>query len=424
MSLLSFGFNHRRTPISVLERAALDEASRAALVATAEASPDISEHLVVATCNRTEVYAEVSAFHGAVADLTEALTSSTAITREDLKEHLDLHYGDAAVGHVFNVAAGLDSMAVGESQILGQLREALATAQSEGHVGGHLNALVQQALRTGKQVHAETGIDEVSRSLVGAGLDAAEAHVGSLRDAHVLVIGAGAMSALAATTAIRREVAGLTVVNRTHERGVALAERLGGRALPTDELASALAQADVVISCTGSTGLAVTLADVADALVVRAGRRQAFIDLALPHDIAHEVDDLSGVLRLGLGELGEALGAAGSLPEVERARSLVAEAVTRHLGDRAAAMAAPTVRALRTAAQSVVESELARMDQRTPTMSESDRAEVGRAVHRIVDKLLHQPTVRVKELAVDGRLGEYEGALRELFDLHAEGGPL
>ena len=424
MSLLSFGFNHRRTPISVLERAALDEASRAALVATAEASPDISEHLVVATCNRTEVYAEVSAFHGAVADLTEALTSSTAITREDLKEHLDLHYGDAAVGHVFNVAAGLDSMAVGESQILGQLREALATAQSEGHVGAHLNALVQQALRTGKQVHAETGIDEVSRSLVGAGLDAAEAHVGSLRDAHVLVIGAGAMSALAATTAIRREVAGLTVVNRTHERGVALAERLGGRALPTDELASALAQADVVISCTGSTGLAVTLADVADALVVRAGRRQAFIDLALPHDIAHEVDDLSGVLRLGLGELGEALGAAGSLPEVERARSLVAEAVTRHLGDRAAAMAAPTVRALRTAAQSVVESELARMDQRTPTMSESDRAEVGRAVHRIVDKLLHQPTVRVKELAVDGRLGEYEGALRELFDLHAEGGPL
>ena len=424
MSLLSFGFNHRRTPISVLERAALDEASRAALVATAEASPDISEHLVVATCNRTEVYAEVSAFHGAVADLTEALTSSTAITREDLKEHLDLHYGDAAVGHVFNVAAGLDSMAVGESQILGQLREALATAQSEGHVGGHLNALVQQALRTGKQVHAETGIDEVSRSLVGAGLDAAEAHVGSLRDAHVLVIGAGAMSALAATTAIRREVAGLTVVNRTHERGVALAERLGGRALPTDELASALAQADVVISCTGSTGLAVTLADVADALVVRAGRRQAFIDLALPHDIAHEVDDLSGVLRLGLGELGEALGAAGSLPEVERARSLVAEAVTRHLGDRAAAMAAPTVRALRTGAQSVVESELARMDQRTPTMSESDRAEVGRAVHRIVDKLLHQPTVRVKELAVDGRLGEYEGALRELFDLHAEGGPL
>ncbi|NYF98878.1 glutamyl-tRNA reductase [Janibacter cremeus] len=424
MSLLSFGFNHRRTPISVLERAALDELSLGAIIATAQASPDISEHLVIATCNRTEVYAEVSAFHGAVADLTDALTSSTSITHEDLKEHLDLHYGDAAVAHVFNVAAGLDSMAVGESQILGQLRDALARGQSEGHVGSHLNSLVQQALRTGKQVHSETGLDEVSRSLVTAGLDCAEQHVGSLADAHVLVIGAGSMSALAATTAVRRGVARLTVVNRTHERGVALAERLGGRALPTDEIGGALAAADVVISCTGSTGLAVTLADAADAQVERSGRKQAFIDLALPHDIAHEVAELSGIVLLGLGDLGDMLGADGTVPEVEQARSIVGDAVTRHLGVRAASIAAPTVRALRSAAQQVVESELDRMDQRAPDMSAAHREEVGRAVHRIVDKLLHQPTVRAKELAVDGRLGEYEDALRQLFDLHAEGGSL
>ncbi|WP_435200177.1 glutamyl-tRNA reductase [Janibacter sp. GS2] len=424
MSLLSFGFNHRRTPIGVLERAALDEASRAAIVATAQASPDITEHLVIATCNRTEVYAEVSAFHGAVADLTEALTSSTSITHDDLKEHLDLHYGDAAVGHVFNVAAGLDSMAVGESQILGQLRESLARAQAEGHIGSHLNSLVQQALRTGKQVHAETGLDEVSRSLVAAGLDRAVEHVGPLADAHVLVVGAGSMSALAATTAVRRGAGRLHVVNRTHERGVALAERLGGRARPLDELAAALAEADVVISCTGSTGLAVTLADVADAQVRRTGRRQAFIDLALPHDIAHEVDDLTGVTRVGLGELGQLLGADGVVPEVEQARALVGDAVTRHLGVRAASIAAPTVRALRSAAQSVVERELARLDQRAPEMSAADREEVGRAVHRIVDKLLHQPTIRAKELAVDGRFPEYEDALRQLFDLHSEGGQL
>src|SRR5699024_10941823 len=130
----------------------------------------------------------------------------------------------------------LDSMAVGESQILGQLRDALARGQAGGHVGSHLNSLVQQALRTGKQVHSETGLDEVSRSLVTAGLDSAEQHVGPLAETHVLVIGAGSMSALAATTAVRRGVARLTVVNRTHERGVALAERLGGRARPTDEL--------------------------------------------------------------------------------------------------------------------------------------------------------------------------------------------
>ncbi|MEK4241862.1 glutamyl-tRNA reductase [Janibacter sp. FSL W8-0316] len=424
MSLLAFGLNHRRAPISVLERAALDEASLAQILAAASDSPDISEHVVVATCNRTEIYAEVSGFHGAVADLTEAFTSSTGITHDDLKAHLDLHYGDAAVAHVFNVAAGLDSMAVGESQILGQLRAALARGQSDGHVGSSLNSLVQQALRTGKQVHSETGIDEVSRSLVGAGLDAAEQHVGPLADAHVLVVGAGAMSALAATSTVRRGAERLTVVNRTHERGVALAERLEGTARPLDELAEALADADVVISCTGSTGLAITLADVADAQVARGGRRQAFVDLALPHDIGQEVADLTGVVRLGLAELGELLGSSGTVPEVEQARSLVGDAVTRHLGARAASQAAPTVRALRAAAQQVVGRELGRLDQRTPDMSAEHRAEVERAVHRIVDKLLHQPTVRAKELAVDGRLGEYEDALRQLFDLHADGGVL
>lgn len=424
MSLLAFGLNHRRAPISVLERAALDETSLSSIIAAATASPDITEHLVVATCNRTEIYAEVSAFHGAVADLTEALTASTGITHDDLKSHLDLHYGDAAVAHVFNVAAGLDSMAVGESQILGQLRDALGRGQDDGHVGPHLNALVQQALRTGKRVHSETGIDEVSRSLVTAGLDAAEEHVGDLAEAHVLVVGAGAMSALAATSCVRRGVRELTVVNRTHERGLALADRLGGSARPAHELAGALADADVVISCTGSTGLAVTLSDAADAQVARGGACQAYIDLALPHDVAHQVDDLRGVTRLGLAELGDLLGADGAVPEVEQARGIVAEAVTQHLGKRAASIAAPTVRALRSAAQQVVERELARLEQRTPDMSAADRAEVDRAVHRIVDKLLHQPTVRAKELAIDGRFGEYEDALRQLFDLHAEGSGL
>src|SRR5699024_7533333 len=296
-------------------------------------------------------------FHGAVADLTDALTASTAITHDDLKEHLDLHYGDAAVGHVFNVAAGLDSMAVGESQILGQLRDALGRAQADGHVGAQLNTLVQQALRTGKRVHAETGLDEVSRSLVTAGLDRAAEHVGSLTDAHVLVIGAGSMSALAATTATRRGVERLSVVNRTHERGLALAERLGGDARRLDELGAALADAAGVIPCTASTGLAISLADVADAQVSRVGRPQAFVDLALPHDVAHEVAGLTGVTRLGLGELGEMLGTNGTVPEVEQARAIVGDAVTKHLGDRAATLAAPTVRALRSAARQVVERE-------------------------------------------------------------------
>ena len=424
MSILSFGINHRRAPMSVLERAALDDERLEELERTADASPDIAEHVFFKATAPTEIYAEVSAFHGAVADLTDALTSATGITREDLKNHLDLNFGEAAVAHVFNVAAGLDSMAVGESQILGQLRASLARAQAGGHVGSHLNALIQQALRTGKRVHSETAIDEVSRSLVGAGLDAAQTHLEGISGAHVLVIGAGSMSALAATTAARRGVGRLTVVNRTHERGHALAERLGGSARHRDELASALAEADVVISCTGAVTRVVGLAEAADAQVDRGGRPQVYLDLALPHDIAHEVAGLTGVARLGLDDLGETLGSDGEPPEVDAARGIVAEAVTKHLGERAASSAAPTVRALRRAAQQVLESELERLHQRTPDMSDAHRHEVDRAVHRVVDKLLHQPTVRAKELAVDGRLGEYEDALRQLFDLHSEGGAL
>ncbi len=421
MTLLVFGLSHRRSPIEVLERATLDDHHRRSLVEAATASADIDEALVVATCNRTEIYAEVSAFHGAVADLTDALTAATGVTREDLKDHLDLHYADAAVAHLFNVAAGLDSMAVGESQILGQLRAALGEAQAAGHVGPALNPVLQQALRVGKRVHSETGIDRVSRSLVAAGLDRAEAELGDLAAAHVLVVGAGGMSALAATTAVRRGVGRLTVVSRTLDRAVTLAERLEAHARPIGELVDALAEADVVISCTGATGVVVSLADAAEAQVVRgAGRPQVYVDLALPHDVSPDVADLRGVTRIGLGELGSELERDRPSPEIEHARSLVADEVSRTLADRAASIAAPTVKAMRTAAVGVLNRELERLDSRTPDLTDAQRAEVRLAMHRVVDKLLHTPTVRVKEMAVDGRIGQYEDAIRQLFDLHAD----
>lgn len=422
MSLLVIGLSHHRAPIDVLERAALDETRRARLATLASQSDDVVESVVVSTCNRTEIYAEVGTFHGAVADLTDALVEATLVSRDQLREHLDLQYGEAAVAHVFNVAAGLDSMAVGESQILAQLREALALSQSEGHVGPTLNALVQRALRAGKRVHTDTDIDAVSRSLVSTGLDLAEQHVGPLSGAHVLVIGAGAMSGLAATTAARRGAGSLTVLNRTLARAEALAARLDASAVDTTRLTEALARADVVISCTGSAGLVVQLADVADAQVARGGGRQAYVDLALPHDVASEVAGLRGVLRVGLAELGQAVDGASTSPEVDRARAIVAEEVSRHSTERAASAAAPAVRAMREAAQQVMERELDRLHQRTPQMSDREREEVRLAMHRIVEKLLHGPTVRVKEMAVDGRIGEYEEAIRQLFDLHSDGG--
>lgn len=420
MSTLVLGLNHHRTPIEILERVALSVESQTALSTAALESPDIAEVVVISTCNRIEVYAEVSAFHGAVADLTAALTSVTGVAADDLVDHLELQYGEAAIAHVFNVAAGLDSMAIGEAQILGQLRDSLSAGQSTGAVGSGLNSLLQQALRTGKQVRTETGLDRVSRSLVEVGLAQAVAELGPLDELTVLVVGAGAMSALSATTA-HRLGATVTVVSRTEDRARALADRLAATSRPIEELGEALSEADVVLSCTGATGIVVDLPSVAAAQVARAGRPQVYIDLAMPHDVAAEVGSLRGVTRLGLAELGSALGGGEDLAEVRAARSVVADAVTRHLGDRAAQVVVPTVTAMRAAAAEIVAREIERFDQRTPDLTEAQRAEVHLAVHRVVEKLLHRPTVRVKEMAVDGRITEYEDAIRALFDLHSGG---
>lgn len=417
MSLLVLGLSHHGAPMELLESAVLDQAARGRLEAAITSSEHVVEAVVVSTCNRTEVYAEGLTFHGALADVSEALAGATSVALTDLQPHLYVHYEDRGIAHAFSVAAGLDSMAVGEAQILGQLRDSLTRAQRRGHVGPALNTLLQQALRVGKRVHTETEIDDVSRSLVGAGLAAAAQIVGPIAHSRVLVLGAGGMGALAATTVSQAGAASVTIANRSLPRAERLAERVGGAALPWDARFEALSDADIIISSTGATGVVLTAAEVADAARARSGGAQVFIDLALPHDVDLRVADLDGVSRIGLAELGEMLSHAGDVPQVRQARDIVTGEVAAYLTERSAEAVAPTVAALRSRAQEVVDREMVRLERRTPELGEADRAEVQRAVHRIVEKLLHAPTVRVKEMAQSGQGGSYAKALSELFDL-------
>jgi glutamyl-tRNA reductase len=417
MSLVVLGLSHHGAPLSLLESVALDDAARVALEAAVLRSEHVTEAVVLSTCNRTEVYAECLTFHGALVDVTAALADACAVERGELQPHLYVHYEDRGMAHAFAVAAGLDSMAVGEAQILGQVRRALADAQDHGHVGPALNTLLQQALRVGKRVHTETEIDLVSGSLVQAGLTRAEAELGGLARLSVLVVGAGGMGALAAATAARLDARELVVVNRDHGRARSVAHRAGGTARPWSELPEALVAADVVVSSTGARGRVVTADLVAAALAARGGRPQVYVDLALPHDVDLTVADLPGASRVGLAELGEDLARAGSAPQVTEARELVTAEVAAHLLSRSAEAVAPTVTALRARARDLVDDEMARLERRTPDMDEALRAEVRRTVERVVDKLLHTPTVRVKELARDGQGGDYARALSELFDL-------
>ena len=417
MSLVVLGLSHHEAPIDLLEAVALDDAGASALEARILGSEHVTEVMVLSTCNRTEVYAESLTFHGALVDITNALAESCRVERSLLQPHLYVHYEDRGIAHAFTVAAGLDSMAVGEAQIVGQVRRSLSRAQQGGSVGPALNGLLQRALRVAKRVHTDTEIDAVSRTLVETGLARAEGALGPVGGLRVLVVGAGGMGALAATTAARAGAASVEVVNRADSRARSLSGRIDGTWRPLAQLPAALVDADVVISSTGARGRVVTAVMVEDALEARGGAPQVFVDLALPHDVELVVADLPGVTRVGLAELGDDLASSEGSPQVREARELVTAEVAGYLVERQTQAVAPTVAAPRARADELVGAELTRLERRTPDLGERERAEVRRAVERVVDKLLHTPTVRVKELAQDGQGGSYARALSELFDL-------
>jgi len=420
VSLLAVGVSHKTAPVALLERFAMAAEERVKALHELVGSDHVSEALVLATCNRIEVFAEVEKFHGGVADVSRVLARQAGATVEELSPYVTVHYEDQAVAHLFTVASGLDSMVVGETQVLGQLRAAYAAAREEGTVGRALHPVAQRALRVGKRVHTETGIDRAGASLVSVALDRAEDRIGSLQGRRVLVVGAGSMGALSATTLARRG-ADVVVSSRTAASAERLALAVGGRASELGRLADELAVADVLVTCTGATGLVVTTEVVTTALAGRNGRPLVIVDLALPRDVEPGVVGLPGVHVVDLAYLQSertaATAASVAADDVAAARALIEAETALLRAERQAAEVAPTVSALRSQAAEVVDAELLRLSTRLPDLDARARAEIARTVRRVVDKLLHEPTVRVKELAATPGETDYAGALRALFGL-------
>ncbi|MEU3937615.1 glutamyl-tRNA reductase [Streptomyces sp. NPDC029044] len=571
MSLLVVGLSHRSAPVSVLERAALNADAQVKLLQDTVAAEPASEAAVLATCNRIELYADVDKFHAGVAELSTLLAQHSGVGLEELTPYLYVHYEDRAVHHLFSVACGLDSMVVGEGQILGQIKDSLARAQDLHSAGRLLNDLFQQALRVGKRAHSETGIDRAGQSLVTFGLEQL-ARGGDVqqwaRGKKALVIGAGSMSSLAAATLARAGVAEIVVANRTFDRAERLAQILmegddtdvAARAVPMESVPAELTRADVTVSCTGATGLVLTAESVAGAIEDRrpappavpgedgpgapggesgpaageaaqrggasgtslgsedgcpldlsavqgtagfsvlgeaavagmaaadleqhaawvdngtAGgdRRVAggtarpgqtgtldpaadtdaiaalaatvatvgriperrrpepveepqrpepvlfLLDLAMPRDIDAAVHRLAGVRLVDIESLAEASAGAPMAADVDQVRRIVSDEVAAFGAALRAAHITPTVVALRTMAADVVAGEIARLDGRLPGLDDKHRAEITQTVRRVVDKLLHAPTVRVKQLAAEPGGAGYADALRTLFDLDPE----
>ncbi|WP_051836065.1 glutamyl-tRNA reductase [Streptomyces sp. NRRL WC-3742] len=422
MSLLVVGLSHRTAPVGVLERAALTGEVPTRLLHDAAATATVAEAALLNTCNRIELYADVDKFHAGVAELSLLLAHHSGVDLEELTSHLYVHYEDRAVHHLFSVACGLDSMVVGEGQILGQLRDSLAKAQEEHTAGRGLNELFQQALRVGKRAHSETGIDKAGQSLVTFGLEQVAAGAGEIAGKRALVVGAGSMSSLAAATLVRSGVTDLMIANRAPARAERLVEILGpdvARTLDLAKVPEALADVDLVISCTGAAGVVVRAEDVAAAVALRpAGASPlALLDLAMPRDVDHAVHELDGALLVDLESLSHAHAATPGAGDVDQVTRIVADEVTAFGAAQRAARIAPTVVALRSMASDVVAAELGRLDSRLPDLDERSRAEITQTVRRVVDKLLHAPTVRVKQLAAEPGGASYAEALRELFDL-------
>ncbi len=418
MSVLVVGISHKTAPVSVLEHVALDADSAVKLVRDVSDLEYVTEATVLSTCNRTEVYTDVERFHGSVETISRMLGELATDSPEDVLSHVYVHYDEAAVSHLFHVASGLDSMVPGESQILGQTREALRMGQENGSVGPALNVLFQQALRVGKRSHAETDIDRVAPSLVASALDRAAEHVGDLAGKHVVIVGAGSMAGLTAATASRAGAASILVANRTPERATRLASQYDATAIPLADLASFSGPVDVLVSCTGAAGVLIDFDAVATRR--REAKPLAVVDLALPRDVDPEVAHLPGVRLIALDTLAADLEDMPGAGDVEGVRTIVAQELSAFLTARRSQSVTPTVVALRTMATGVVEAELTRLMSRMPDLDEPARAEVEKTLRRVAEKLLHHPTVRVKELANDTGAVSYAAALAELFALDPE----
>lgn len=420
MSVLVVGLSHKTAPVATLERAAVTGDALTKLIRDVAQADSVAETFVISTCNRVEVYAEVDRFHAAVASICELLARHCAMPAADLTPHLYVHYEDRAVRHLLTTASGLDSMVVGEAQILGQVRAAVKLGDDLGTTGRSLRDLGRAALRAGKRVRTETGINEVGATVVSVALNlAVGAHavmnpgVLSLDGRRVLVVGAGSMSALATALAVRAGAAEVVLANRTRARAERLAARTAGASVVgLNELPDALARADVVVSCTGAPGYVIT------AGMLPAGHELAIVDLALPRDVDPAVAGQPGVTLIGLDQLA-ANSTVAQASDLAGARTIIDQELARFQLANEAATVAPIVVALRAKAAGVVDAELARLEGRLSGDRLSGHAldEIAQTLHRVVDKLLHAPTVRVKELAGSPAGEDYAAALRVLFDL-------
>jgi glutamyl-tRNA reductase len=419
VSVVVIGLNHRTAPLDLLERTAVDDARLPKVLHDLCARTNLSEAVVLSTCNRIEVYAIAEKFHGGYEDVRNFFVDLSFLPAEEFADHLYVHYDDAAVTHLFAVAAGLDSAVLGESEILGQVGSAWERARDEGTTGFALNLLFRQALEVGKRARTETGIGRGITSVAQAAVAMATDRLGTLAGRRVLLLGAGDMGEVMATSLGAAGASDVVVANRTWDTALELATRIGGRAARLADLPAELLTADVLLTSTGASTIMLEHADLASAMGHRDRRPLLIVDIAMPRDVDPAAGALDGVTLLDMDDLRRfvAVGVEGRQREATRAQAIVEEELARYRATTTAREAAPLVTALREHAEAVRADEFERIASRLSGLDETQRAAVEALTKGIVAKLLHDPTVRLKDAAGTAKGDRLSDALRDLFDL-------
>jgi len=418
MSIVVLGVNYHTSPVTLLEKVMIPVPALSEALRVLSSHSDIREVVVLSTCNRTEVYAVAERFHGAHDDILEFLCETSGLSADDITPHLYSQFDDDAVVHLFEVAAGIDSAVLGETEIVGQVRDAWDFAMKQGTSRSTLNLLFRYALESGKRARTETGISRSTASVAHAAVEMAEEILGTLSGKRVLVVGAGEMGEGVAGALSRAGTESITVLNRTVSRAEALAEKIGARVSEFESLETELFSADVVLACTGAGGVIIdhelmsrVRKDVATPLLV--------VDIALPRDVAASVAELPGVTLRDLDHLSDwaQRGIDKRASEVGQVREIIGEEVKRFLLDQTQRQAAPLVAQLREVVESIRTAEMERFESALAAMTPEQRELVESISHGIINKMLHAPSVRLREAAGTPQGERLSAAVRDLFSL-------
>jgi glutamyl-tRNA reductase len=418
-TLFVAGMNHRTAPVEMREQLALDDDKLRELLATVGGQGRLDEVIIVATCNRVEVYGVAEAPGEARAMTFRELGAQRGVALHAIEPHLYTKTDDEAVQHAFRVAASLDSMILGEPQITGQVKDAFALAQSCQTVGPVLHALMSQAFGVAKKVRTETEIGRHAVSASFAAVELARKIFGALDDRAVLLIGAGEMGELAARHLVDHGAVALYVANRTGARAQDLAHRLAGTAVPFEEIAAFLATVDIVISSAAAPEPLVRVADVTRAMRARRGRPLFLIDLSVPRTIEPSVGDLDGVFCYDIDDLRSVVDAnlRERQREAQRAEALVEREVAKFIARLRDLEVVPTIVSLREKLEAMRRAELDKALARLPDASEETRQVLDALTQAIINKVLHGPIVKLKDSSRAGHHRRWTESVSELFGL-------